>query len=484
MRRLSWLPGLLLWLCATAPAAAGISLPERNFSPAQAQRLNIVLITADDLGKSLGAYGDPMAQTPNLDALAAQGVLFERAWVSQASCSSSRASMLTGLYPHQHGQIGLAGQHEEFRLRPGLATLPGLLRSAGYFNGIIGKLHIDPPAAFPFDRRWNDQNGAIESRDVRRVARVAGDFVRQRGTKPFFLYVNYFDPHRPYDSDADQFLGLPAAPYTAADVTPLPFLGIDSPQIRSEVASYYNGISRLDTGVGLLLQELKRAGVLDRTVVVFVSDHGAPFSRAKTTAYEAGVAVPLIIHWPGTSRAGLRSEALVSTVDLMPTLLEAARIAPPRTEGRSLRPLLGGNTPAQWRGVLFAEYNAHAPEHFYPRRAVRTARYKLIHNLDSACRNPLSYIGNTRLSPTVRPAPGWNPTYRNLFQPPEFELYDLRNDPFETSNLAQKPTQAQRLGNMQAALMQWRQRTGDPLLNPGEIARLKSALGVGCVSRR
>ena len=484
MRRLSWLPALLLWLGAAAPASAVPALAEQNFAPAQAQRMNIVLITADDLGKSLGAYGDPLAQTPHLDALAARGVLFERAWVTQASCSSSRASMLTGLYPHQHGQIGLAGQHPEFDLRRGLATLPGLLRTAGYFNGIIGKLHIDPPDAFPFDRRWNAENGAMESRDVRRVASVARDFLRQRGNRPFFLYVNYFDPHRPYSSESDQFLGLPASPYTAEDVTPLPFLGIDSPLIRSEVASYYNGISRLDTGVGLLLQELARAGVLERTVVVFVSDHGAPFSRAKTTTYEAGVSVPLIIHWPGASRAGLRSEALVSTVDLMPTLLEAARITPPRTEGRSLRPLLGGSTPAQWRGLLFTEYNAHAPEHFYPRRAVRTARFKLIHNLDSACRNPLSYIGNTRLSPTVRPAPGWNATYRNLFHPPEFELYDLLVDPFETNNLANRPQQAQRLANLQAALLQWRQRTGDPLLEPTEIPRLKAALGVGCVSRR
>jgi N-sulfoglucosamine sulfohydrolase len=236
--------------------------------------------------------------------------------------------------------------------------------------------------------------------------------------------------------------------------------------------------------VGLLLQELARAGVMERTVVVFVSDHGAPFSRAKTTTYEAGVGVPLIIHWPGAGRAGLRSEALVSTVDLMPTLLEAARIAPPRTEGRSLRPLLSGSTPAQWRGLLFSEYNAHAPEHLYPRRAVRTARFKLIHNLDSACRNPLSYIGTTRLSPTVRPAPGWNPAYRNLFHPPEFELYDLRVDPFETNNLANRPQQAERLANLQAALLRWRQRTGDPLLEPTELPRLKAALGVGCVNRR
>jgi len=276
MRRLSWLAALLLWLGAAAPASAVPTLAEQNFAPAQAQRMNIVLITADDLGKSLGTYGDPLAQTPHLDALAARGVLFERAWVTQASCSSSRASMLTGLYPHQHGQIGLAGQHAEFSLRRGLTTLPGLLRAAGYFNGIIGKLHIDPPDAFPFDRRWNADNGAMESRDVRRVASVARDFLRQRGSRPFFLYVNYFDPHRPYSSESDQFLGLPAAPYTAEDVTPLPFLGIDSPLIRSEVASYYNGISRLDTGVGLLLQELARAGVLERTVVVFVSDHGAP----------------------------------------------------------------------------------------------------------------------------------------------------------------------------------------------------------------
>ena len=142
MRRLSWLAALLLWLGAAAPASAVPTLAEQNFAPAQAQRMNIVLITADDLGKSLGTYGDPLAQTPHLDALAARGVLFERAWVTQASCSSSRASMLTGLYPHQHGQIGLAGQHAEFSLRRGLTTLPGLLRCSarGFFFGILAAM--------------------------------------------------------------------------------------------------------------------------------------------------------------------------------------------------------------------------------------------------------------------------------------------------------------------------------------------------------
>ncbi|HJN17287.1 MAG TPA: sulfatase-like hydrolase/transferase, partial [Armatimonadota bacterium] len=152
------------------------------------QRLNILLITTDDMGPELGCYGDPFARTPNLDRLAADGTLFEQAYVTQASCSPSRSSMFTGLYPHQNGQVGLS--HRHYSMRPGLPTLPKLLKGAGYRTGIIGKLHVAPAADLPFDMR--SPLKVQQTREVDRVADAASAFITD-SPDPFFLMVNYMD---------------------------------------------------------------------------------------------------------------------------------------------------------------------------------------------------------------------------------------------------------------------------------------------------
>jgi len=441
-------------------------------------RLNILLIVADDLGPQLGTYGDHQARTPHIDQLAAAGVTFEQAYVTQASCSSSRSSILTGLYPMQNGQLGLAGTLPEYQIKPGIATLPALLQKAGYYTGILGKLHVGPDSAFPFNYEWASSNDAMASRDVARVARLADEFLNQAGNKPFFLYVNLFDPHRPFDENANSFLGIPEEVRSSEDVQPFPYLGLDGQLIRQEIAAYYNAISRLDTGVGKLLELLSRRDLEDDTLVIFLGDHGPPFTRAKTTSYEAGVRIPLIVNWPGEGIDGLRSSALVSTVDLLPTVLDAVGLEAPAVAGSSLRNLMWDSPPATWRDWLFTEYTSHAKAHFYPRRSVRGAQFKLIHNLDAGRPNPIPYEGRTnpRNAEVVNDAAVL--AYRTHEFPPPFELYDLRSDPHELLNLADDPAHAVTLSELQTLLRQWREEMGDPLLNPAELNRLRSAHGI------
>ena len=435
---------------------------------------NVVIVTTDDQGLQAGCYGDPHAVTPNLDALAAAGTLFERGYTTQASCSPARASLLTGLYPHQNGQVGLAGHHPEFRVKPGLPNLPALCREAGFATGILGKLHVAPARDFPFDFEWAARGNPKRTRDVREVAARADEFLEGIDGRRFFLYVNYFDPHRPFDDGMRQTEGLPEDPYADGEVPPLPYLGIDGPIARAEAAAYYNGIKRLDVGLGLLFETLKERGHWDDTLIVFVGDHGPPFTRGKTTVYEAGEQIPFVVRWPGMGEAGARSGALVSIVDIFPTVLDATGLALPPNAGRSLRPVLDGTAPADWRNYLFSEYTAHAADHFYPRRAVRTDRYKLIHNLDHRRPNPVPYIGATRRRPSNRTDPDFVPAYERTERPPEFEFFDLREDPYELIDVADDPAYAEPVAELKEALHAWRVATADPLLEPEELDRLRA----------
>ncbi|MBI3279706.1 MAG: sulfatase, partial [Acidobacteria bacterium] len=335
-----------------AAAAAGAARP--------AQRpTNILLVTADDLGPLLSCYGEKLIRTPNLDRLASSGVRFQVAYVTQASCSPSRSSIFTGLYPHSTGQYGLTGAG--FALHPHLhtATIPAVLKKAGYRTGIIGKLHVDPESTFPFDVNQK----TFPTRRVREVASAAAAFLNQPARDPFFLMVNYSDPHafrRENDRTAwyfpPQVEGLPEKPIQPGAATLFPWQQIDTPEQRERTANYYNAILRLDAGMGMLLEELEKAGRANDTLVIFCGDHGPPFARGKTTVYEHGLRVPFVVRWPGVSKP-MVSSAMLSTVDIAPTIFDAAGVqSPVRMHGRSLRPVVG-SARAPWREYLAGEFH-------------------------------------------------------------------------------------------------------------------------------
>lgn len=300
-------------------------------SAAAHDRPNILLITSEDNGPQLSCYGDRYVRTPNLDRLAAAGIRFDRAFVATASCSESRAALLTGLYPHQNGQIGLAPYYRMFGELPNMASL---LQASGYRTGLIGKLHVLPDSAFPFHYRPDVREcNTYTERNVARVAELAGSFF-YADEAPFFLMVNYADAHLPF---LRQQHDLPTTPIVAADVRPLPWIGLDTLRLRASQADYYNCLLRLDAGVGQLLTALHMSGHADNTLVIYLGDHGAQFPRGKLASYESGLHVPLILRWPKKIPAGQVNDELVSTVDLLPTVLAAAGIQlPTNLPGHSL----------------------------------------------------------------------------------------------------------------------------------------------------
>ncbi|MBN1345868.1 MAG: sulfatase [Phycisphaerae bacterium] len=447
-----------VWSCAQAAAPA---------------RLNVLMIVSEDHSPNLGCYGDRVAKTPSLDRLASQGVRFDRAYVTQAGCSQSRSSILTGLYPHQNGQIGLA-THKYTMIRKDTPNLPALLKAAGYRTGIIGKLHINPSSAFPFDLNWNDPKFiSFGKRDIRKIASVAGEFMAKSAT-PFFLSVNTPDAHVPWHR---QQKDIPAEPIGPGDVSPLPWVPVDTPHARKNLANYYNCISRLDTAVGMLLDELARCGKAEQTLVIFLSDHGAQFSRGKMTCYEPGLRVPLIVRWPGHAKPGLVCEELVSTIDLMPTILAATGVAGPKgLPGASMIPLVEGRSVG-WREYLFAEYTVHSPNMYFPQRSVRDDRYKLIVNFlldrpSPVAANCVQHRYDVDESSLMRLAPEYREVWQRFSRPPAVELYDLKEDPYEMSNLADRPEHAATVKRLRDRLAEWQKRTGDPLADPVKLDRL------------
>lgn len=438
-------------------------------APETAPRFNILFLVADDMGLQLGCYGDALARTPEMDRLATQSTRFETAYVSQSSCSSSRSTMLTGLFPHQNGQLGLANRG--YTMRPGIRTLPTMLHTAGYRTGIIGKLHVNPEEDFPFD--FADTR-IRATREVKRVSEQAAEFWNDDAEDPWFLMVNYFDPHVEF---IDQVDGLPEHPYTAGDVAAFPFQGIDTPAQRAHIAGFYNGIARVDAGVGFILRKLEASGQAERTVVFLIGDNGPPFVRAKTAGTAPAFHVPLIVRWPGVT-AGAVSPALVSAADLVPTFRALAGLsADGSLPGRSLVPVLK-EASFPHRQYLFAEHTAHRVDMYFPQRTVRDQQFKLTLNLMDERSFGIEVDGDPAES--ILEDPEWAGTRAQtalqfLLNPPTEELYDLSRDPHEFENLSAQPEYQQTLVRLRTALQVWRETTGDPLLDPHLSAAEKTS---------
>lgn len=436
------------------------------------ERPNVLLITADDLGLQLSCYGDPIAQTPHLDRLASRSVRFRTAYVSQASCSPSRSTMFTGLYPHANGHYGLANANVGFRVHEHLidSLLPNVLKRAGYRTGIIGKLHVDPEPRFAFDMRRKEGFG---TRDVRLQVKFAKEFIQAKDQSPWFLMFNLFDPHvarkrmangaRGPQFFPDQVKGLPGEVLTADDVTPWPWQGIDTPEQREKIAGYYNCVHRIDAAIGMLTKVLRESGHDDDTLIILLGDHGPPFTRGKTSCYESGLRVPFIARWPGVSKPHV-SNRLVGSVDIYPTILDAAGIETPEgRHGRSLRPVLQPDA-ADWRKTLVAEFHYHGATPFFPRRAITDGRYKLIQNLRAGQTKASNSVDGDQAWKWAQDLPQSSPArlaMNRLVDPPEWELYDLEGDPIEFHNRAGDASLRGVESRLKRSLAAWKQKTND-----------------------
>jgi N-sulfoglucosamine sulfohydrolase len=452
------------FLIGSATGVAATISKSRRVAAAQ-PRPNVLLIIADDQGLDAGCYGGTV-RTPNLDRLATQSTLFTQGYATVSSCSSSRSVLYTGLYSHSNGMYGLAHDVHNQSLLDWVITVPRLMSAAGYATALVGKKHIRPEKALSYDAELVPEKPGV--RDVAALAAAAGQFIRAQAAKPFFITVGFSDPHR-----ADENFGntrswpkVPRMQYAPNEVT-IPAHLPDLPAVRADLAQYYESISRLDSGVGLLLAQLDETGHAHDTVVIFLSDNGRPFPGAKTCLYDEGIHLPLIIRAPGITR-GVRCEAMVSWVDITPTILDLAHAPLPvyKLAGRSLLPVLNQARPGGWDRV-FASHSFHEINQYYPMRAMRTARHAYIVNLAHELSFPIA--GDVAASPSWKAIIasdarlGKRSLNAYLHRPAE-ELYDIVNDPDQLINVAGSADYRDTLRQMREGVRKWRTATKDPWL--------------------
>jgi N-sulfoglucosamine sulfohydrolase len=461
---------LFFLISALSMVAPGSAFAQDSKTPGQAKR-NVLLIVADDLGMDLGCYGNQAIRTPNLDALAKKGIRFSKAYATVSSCSPSRASILTGMFTHQNGQYGLQHAAHNQQAYPWVQGLPNLLRAAGYWTGLIGKFHVGPASSFDFNSVMI--KGLAGNRDVAAMAKQAREFITKAEKRPFFLYYAFGDPHRAGKGFGNEpYAKSPAEVNYDPDKVIVPYHLPDNAEVRRELAEYYQSVSRMDRGVGMLLDVLRETGQLDDTIIIFISDNGIPFPGAKTTLYNSGIHLPLILSVPTSPTKGEGNRTnnnLVSYVDLVPTILDWTKAKGPsyKLPGRSLLPILDQES-AKGFDAVFASHQFHEITMYYPMRAVVTAKHKYIVNLAHELEYPqasdlwgsTSWQGIRKRGDKMM---GQRSVTTFLHRPRE-ELYDLSTDPNELRNLAAMPEHAATLTELRQRMQRWRTETDDPWL--------------------
>jgi N-sulfoglucosamine sulfohydrolase len=389
-----------------------------------AAKPNFIVIVADDLGANdVGTYGHPVIKTPNIDQLAKNGLQFNNAFLTTSSCTASRASILTGLYPHKSGAPNL---HDTIPADRKLVT--SYLRDAGYYTAAVGKWHIGELVRPQFDL-------AVEPPGDSGAEGWVDALHGRPKDKPFFFWLASHDPHVPY-SDLK-----PDGPYQPKDAVILPTY-LDSPGTRQNIAQYYTEISRLDSYVGKVMDELKAQDLLQNTYVIFLSDNGAPMPRAKTTLYDAGIRTPLIISGPHVV-TNSKTDALVSSLDLMPTVLALAGVKKAETmPGLEFSSLLA-NPKQNHRDMVFAEQHDHG----FPinKQAVRSSDYLYIHNIGdnkTNCILEVQPMGKELQQAFKEKKLNREQSLCFIRPAPEEEFYDIRQDPLQLHNLANDPAKA------------------------------------------
>ena len=405
-------------------------------------RPNVILFIADDMAwDDCGVYGHPHIRTPNVDDLARRGMRFDNAHLTCSSCSPSRCSIITGRYPHN------TGAHQLHLPLPGdQTTFVELLKQSGYYTASAGKWHMGDAIVPRFDKVVTQINHWVETVQTRPK------------DKPFFFWFAFTDPHRGYQPGA-----IPV-PHKLEDVIVPPYLP-DVPEVRADLAMYYDEITRLDGVVGKVVDELERQQVTDSTMIIFISDNGRPFPRCKTTVYDSGVRTPWIVCWPGHVAAGSTTNSLVSAVDIAPTVLEMAGLPIGQTfQGVSFLPILK-DPAAITRRYAFSEHNWHDFDDYG--RSVRSDRFRYVRNYytDIPGTPPADAVASPTYQAMLRLKEEGKLTADQLScftaPRPKEELFDLQNDPNELHNLAGQAEYADVQAKLSQTLDQWERDTSD-----------------------
>jgi arylsulfatase A-like enzyme len=378
-------------------------------------------------------------------------LVFRQAFDAAPTCSPSRAALLTGMAPHSCGMYGLA--HRGFRLNDSSRHLASHLKAQGYLTALSGVQHealADEVPALGYSRILTKANRGPE------VARAAADFLTSRPTQPFFLAAGFFETHREfYPPTARE-----DARYTRPP-SPIP----DTPETRADMAGFLASARVLDDSMGQIFDALRKAGLASDTIVICTTDHGPAFPHMKCNLTAHGMGVMLMLRGPGIG-AGQVSDALVSQIDIFPTLCDLAGLPKPGwLQGVSLQPLVRGEKAAV-RDELYGEVSYHGT--YEPMRCVRTLGYNYVRRFDERGRPNLPNCDDGP-SKAYLLEQGWR--HQSLARE---ELFDLTFDPEERRNLAADPARRQVLDDMRARLQRWMERTGDPLLT-GPVPAPKGA---------
>ena len=481
-----------------------------SFNSLTAAEKNVIFFITDDESPTLGCYGDPVAKTPAIDALAADGTVFLNAFATTASCSASRSVVMSGLHNHRNGQYGHQHSYHKFSSYYNVVSLslPRVMANAGYRTGHVGKYHVAPEQVYRYETYMK-----ASGRNAVEMANKASDFITADEQRPFFLYFATSDPHRGGGKDQkaeselkpDLFGNKPDRKahqgidevFYELDEVPIPHFLSDTRETREELAHYYQSVSRIDQGVARLVEILKEADLYNKTMIVFTSDHGMAFAGGKTTVYEGGLKVPFVVRNPYEKNRGIKHNGLISHIDITPSLLDYAggldkktngpknlidhkkfwkdfpevakdNLGPALTSyhGKSWIPILGKSDAEHW-DTIFASHTFHEIQMYYPMRVIRDKEYKLIWNIA----HPLPYPFASDLWAASSfqaqfqqslDAPYGQKSVGEYIHRPQFELFKIDEDPYEASNLAGDPAHREALASYQEKMKEFQKKMQDP----------------------
>lgn len=442
----------------------GASASAQTTQPA---RPNIVVFLADDLSvKDTSPYGNTDLATPNMAALAKEGLTFDRAYVNSPSCAPSRAALLTGRYNVTNGVMF---NHQ--RIKPEMKKWPAHFQSLGYEVVAIGKVsHYGHVQQLGFDHAafFTYHEDVCVDEAVKWLSARKAD--ENRSGKPLCIFVGTNWPHVPWPQ---------ATRFEPANMV-LPAKNADTPRTREARTRYAAAVRRADTDLGKV-RAAAREHLTGDTLFVFTADHGSQFPFAKWNLYEAGLRTPLIVAWPGKIAADRRTNAMVSWLDLLPTLLDAAgaevKTVAPDLDGRSFLPVLAGTADVAHDRV-FATHSGDGNVNYYPSRSVRLGDIKYIRNLDPSLefhthvdlkQADTGYFGSWTEAAKTDASIG--KILDAYYRRPAEELYDLSIDPDELNNLAADATRAEDLAKARVALDEWMAAHGDKGIKTDEAVR-------------
>ncbi len=438
----------VLYLSVAGILSCGNQVDDKNDEQKskEEKQPNFIFFITDDISPNdLGCYGNKTAKTPNIDALASEGIMFTNAYITASSSSPSRCSIITGRYPHNTGAAEL-----HTKLPENQVMFPEIMRKAGYYTVLSGKNHIGPVTKAAFDTiDWGGGPGG-EQFWVNHIKNRPPD-------KPFFFWFASFDAHRRWQIDS-------TAPIFNPDEVWVPPMLFDGPKTREDLTGYYHEVSRTDYYMGQIMKELDNQSIADNTYIIYMSDNGRPFPRSKTRCYNSGMQTPFIV-WNKQQIKPAVCSALISAIDIAPTVFELAGIEiHKRFQGISFVPLLK-QPQSKTRDYVFAEHNWHVYQSH--ERMLRTRDFMYIRN---------AY--NHKMNMCVESAPFFpagkelwqaysdsltTPEQEDIFMKPrsEEELYNVKEDPYQFNNLAQNDEYAGELKRVRKILDKWIKETGD-----------------------